>query len=198
MFGHDSLLHITGVRLIDTVTACKQRARNDGCTIPYKAGERDLPINPNECSGLTVGNRPPLTPLFSAPETDHRIPQVSDVRVLGVPLDTTFTVSAHCREAANIARRLLFMVQRSFGELSNTALIPIYSAEVRPHLEYAIEANAPTLRANINQLERAQRLATRLVRGPRHVSYEERLYQLNLFSLECRRFRADFLLPSKF
>ncbi len=36
----------------------------------------------------------------------------------------------------------------------------------------------PTLRADINQLERAQRLATRQVRGLHHVPYEERLRKL--------------------
>ncbi len=46
-----------------------------------------------------------------------------------------------------------------------------------------MEASTPTLRADINQLERVQRLVTRLVRGLRHVSYEERLRQLNLTPL---------------
>ncbi len=109
----------------------------------------------------------------------------------------TFTASAHCKEAANTARRLLFMVRRSFSELSKTAFTPLYCALMRPHLEYAMEANAPTLRADINQLERVQRLATRLVRGLRHVPHEERLRQLNLFSLERRRLRTDLIQAFK-
>ncbi len=57
-----------------------------------------------------------------------------------------------------------------------------------------MEANAPLLRADINQFERVQRLATRLERGLRHVHYEKRLRQLNLFSLKRRRLRADLTL----
>ncbi len=91
---------------------------------------------------------------FSAADTDHRIPQITDVRDLGVPLDTTFTASANCMEAANTAMRLLFLVRRSFCELSKTALTPLYCALVQPHLEYAMESNTPTLRVDNNQLER--------------------------------------------
>ncbi len=91
----------------------------------------DLPINPNKCVCLTVGNLPLLSPSFSVAETDHHIPHVTDVRDLGVPLDTTFATSAHCIEAANTARRLLFLVRRSFCELSKTAFAPLYSALVR-------------------------------------------------------------------
>ncbi len=110
------------------------------------------------------------------------LPQVTDVRYLGFPLDTTFISSVHCREAANRARRLLFC------DLSKATFNPLYCAIVRPRLEHAMEANAPKLRADINQIERVQRLATRLV------PYEERLRQLNLFSLERRRLQADLIL----
>ncbi len=73
--------------------------------------------------------------------------------------------------------------------------ISLYYAIVRRHLEYAIEASAPTPGADTNQLDRVQRLAARLVRGFCHVPYEERLRQLNLFSQERRRLLAD-LIPA--
>ncbi len=96
-----------------------------------------------------------------------------------------------------LKRQLLFMVRRSFCELLKTAFFPLYCALVRPHLEYAMAANALTLRADEYQLERVQRLATRLAWGLRHVPYEERLRQLNLFSLERGRLRDDLILAFK-
>ncbi len=60
-----------------------------------------------------------------------------------------------------------------------------------------MEANAPTLRADINQLERVQRLATRLVRGLCHMLYEERLRQFNIVLLEHSRFQSDLIMTYK-
>ncbi len=57
-----------------------------------------------------------------------------------------------------------------------------------------MEAKAPTLRADINQLERVQRLATWLVRGLRHAPYGRRLRQPNLFSRESRHLRGHLIL----
>ncbi len=92
------------------------------------------------------------------------------------------------------SKAIVFMVRRSFCEVSKTAFISLYCALVRPHLEYTMEANAATLRADLNQLRRVQHLATWVVRGLRHVPYEERLRQLNLFSLERRRLRPDLII----
>ena len=88
---------------------------------------------------------------------------------------------------------MLACVRRAIKYKEKDMIVPLYTALVRPLLEYGHVIWNPRFQADKILVERVQRRATRMIPSIRHLEYTARLEALNLPSLQHRRRRGDMI-----
>jgi len=112
---------------------------------------------------------------------------------LGVLVDEKLDMRQQCMLTARKANCVLGCIKSSVASSLRGVILPLCSSLVRPHMESCIHLWSPQHRKDMDLLEQVQRRATIMIRGLEHLSCEDSLRELGLFSLEKIRLRGDLI-----
>ena len=108
---------------------------------------------------------------------------VTQEKDLGVAID----MGGKCQAAISKGNRVLGCIQRRIIYKYKEVVLTLYRNLVRPHLQYCVQFWSPQFRKDINAREKVQQRVIRLILGLSRLSYEERLKETGLYSLERRQ-----------
>ena len=154
----------------------------------------EMLFNFRKCKHLHIGSRhDSVTYTMDSGQDVIEIEKVTSEKELGVIVDQALKFSDHFSTKISKANRNLGIIFRTSTYMDKEMFLNLYKSIERPHLEYAVTISSPIYKKDMILIENVQRRATKLVSSIRHLSYQERLINLGLPSLEYRRERADLI-----
>ncbi|KAK4823613.1 hypothetical protein QYF61_004216 [Mycteria americana] len=142
-----------------------------------KWADRNLrKFNKGKCKVLYLVRN---NPMHKARLSAHQLETSLAEKDFGVLVDNKLTTSKQCALGAKKSNSLLDSIRQSTASRSREMILLFYSALMRHY------------KRNMDILEQVRQRATKTIKGLKHLSYEERLRELGLFSLKKRRLQEE-------
>jgi hypothetical protein len=153
-----------------------------------------IEFNVPKCKIVHMGNN---NPKYQYNMGRQPLAMTMEERDIGVTITSNLKPTAQCKKAAKTAQMVLGQIGQSFHFKDRHVFVKLYKQYARPHLEFSTWAWSPWTVSEIECLEKVQQRAVNMVSGLAGTSYEEKLQDAGLLSLEERRHQADMHLMHK-
>ena len=149
-----------------------------------------LPFNNDKCKVLHFGKK---NPRHTYTMGSSELASDDKEKDVGITFETTFNFREHISNMVGKANQRVGLIKRTFSRLNPLSFKLVYKSLVRPLLEYCSCIWFPIYQSDINEIEKIQRRATKLIPTLKNMSYPDRLSFLGLPTLIYRRKRCDML-----
>ncbi|KAF4796588.1 hypothetical protein TURU_083014 [Turdus rufiventris] len=146
-----------------------------------------MKFNNAKCEVLHLVWRSPKNNFRLGRQWEETTPGEKD---LGLLVDEKLDMTQQCVLAVKKSICILGCIKSSVTSTSKEVILSLYSALVRPHLDYCVPDWEPQHKKDVDMLEEVQKGVIKLTPGLEHISYEDRLREMGQFSLENRRLRG--------
>ena len=153
-----------------------------------------MEFNVTKCKVMHVGRNNPRSEYTMS---GIKLNTTEVERDIGVMVHRSLRPSTQCAEASRRANVVLGQISRAFHFRDKSTFVKLYKQYVRPHLEFSVPAWSPWTQGDKETLEKIQRRAVKMVSGLRGRTYEDRLKELDMLSLEDRRLMYDIVQTFK-
>jgi hypothetical protein len=158
------------------------------------AQEWSMEFNESKCSVLHLGKNNPRQQ-YSL--NGCSIKTSSEEKDVGVIIQDDLKHDKHCQKVALTCNRIMGQIWRGFKHKDLQLMMNLYKTYILPHIDYGVVVWAPYLKKDIQTIESIQRKFTRMIKGMKGLSYEERLVKLELPTLLNRRRKVDLIQAYK-
>ena len=153
--------------------------------------EWQMMFNAEKCHMLHLGAKNREFEYVMGGQVLEKVESEKDV---GVMIHQSLKPSLQCAKAAGKANQVLGQLSRSITYRDKQTFLKLYKVYVRPHLEYAVASWCPWNKADKEILEKVQKRAVSMVSNFQATTYESKLLESGMTTLEKRRERGDLIM----
>jgi len=139
-----------------------------------------IKFNKAKCKVLHMGLGNPKHTYRLGGERIESSPEEKD---FGLLVDMKLNMTWQCALTGQKASCILGCIKSSVASRSREVILPRSSTLVRPHLESCVQLWRPQHMKDMELLEWVQRRATKMIRGMKHLSCEDRLREFGLLNV---------------